>query len=154
MASLHAEPTYTLPVYVTCCILDHSRLAPGEDRALLDLCSRAFGLDYAPWWRTYGSAVHVLLVAGNQIVATACWLERALQPGDARPLRTAYVEGVAVEPSHQRKGYGKAVMSVIAQQVWDFELAALSTRHTTFYAPLGWEPWTGLTSVRAAEGLL
>lgn len=152
MVLTRTEPAYTLPVYVTCSVLAHDRLTPGEACALLNLSSRAFQEDYAPFWRTYGNAVHVLLTARDQIVATACWLDRALQQEERPPLHTAYVEGVAVDPAHQGRGYGRALMSVITQQVWDYELAALSTGACDFYARMGWEPWRGPTFVRTPTG--
>lgn len=148
------EPTYTLPIYVTCSILEHDRLTPGEVRALFDLYTRAFDEPFEEYWRSYADAVHILLLVRGQIVATACWLERPLQQENRPFLRTAYVEGVAVEPTLRAQGYGRAVMGVVAQQVWDYDLAALSTGSPAFYANLGWERWSGPTFVRTAEGLL
>lgn len=148
------EPTYSLPIYVTCSLLEHSRLTPGEQRALIALCSLAFDEPFEPYWRSLGSAVHVLLLVGGSIVATACWVERSLQQGDLPPLRTAYVEGVAVEPERQRQGYGATLMSIIAQQVWEYDLCALATGVPDFYARRGWHAWHGPTFVRTADGLL
>jgi GNAT superfamily N-acetyltransferase len=148
------EPSFTLPIYVTCTVLEQSRLTPGERRAIIDLCSLAFDEAYEAYWPALERAVFVQLHAGGRLVATGCWVTRALQQADRPLLHTAYVEGVAVAPDLQQRGYGSAVMAVVAQQVWDYELAALSTGVPEFYARLGWEPWLGPTYVRTTAGLV
>jgi aminoglycoside 2'-N-acetyltransferase I len=142
----------TLPVYLTFTVLPHARLHVSEHSALLDLCARAYGEDYTPYWRTLRGAVHVLMFAHGRLVSHAAWLDRALRQGGHPPLRTAYVEAVATEPDSQRRGFGSAVMRVVAEQVWDYELAALSSGLPEFYAPLGWEPWRGPLSIWGPHG--
>ena len=81
-------------------------------------------------------------------------MTRALQPGELRPLRTAYVEAVATAPPHQGRGYGSAVMRRLAAAIGDYELGGLSTGRFSFYERLGWERWPGPLAIRTQHGLL
>lgn len=147
-------PAMTLPVYITFSILESSRLVPGERRALIELCSRAYAIDFAPYWESLRHAVHVLTFARGELVSHACWVERLLHQAGRPPLHAAYVEAVASDPGHQGRGYGTAAMRVLASQLWDYELAALSPTNEQFYARLGWESWRGPLSVRYAHSLV
>jgi len=150
--------TTHLPVFVTCSIVEHCDISPAERCALLRLYERAFEEEFDAFLRSYAGATHILLHENDRLVATGCWLERSLQQGippNQRPcLRTAYIEGVAVDPACQRRGYGTAVMDAISQHLWEYDLAALSAGEPAFYTRLGWEPWHGLTHVRTPQGLL
>ena len=64
-------------------------------RKIVDLCSAAFEMDFAASFRPQTETTHVLARLDDQIVSHACWVTRWLQPGDCRPVRTAYVEAVA-----------------------------------------------------------
>lgn len=142
----------TLPVYLTFTVLPNERLHSSERAALIDLCTRAFGEDFVPYWNSLTGAVHVLMFAHGRLVSHACWLERALQQEGHSLLRTAYVEAAATDPAEQRRGYGSAVLRVVAQQVWDYDLAALATSVSAFYTRLGWENWRGPLSIRGPHG--
>mgnify|MGYP001206684816 CR=1 FL=1 len=143
-----------LPVYITFHLIEHSRLSPGERRAIIDLCTRAYDEPFDAFVDSYTRCTHVLMYARNELAAHACWEARLLQQADMPPLRTAYVEGVATEPALQRQGHGSAVMGVIAQQMWDYDLGALCAATPSFYERLGWEAWRGPTFIRAATGLV
>ena len=82
----------------------------------------------------------------------ACWLARRLQPGTHRPLRTAYVEAVATDPYHQRKGYATVVMRRLATAISGYELGALSPATASLYERLGWRKWRGALSIRTDTG--
>jgi aminoglycoside 2'-N-acetyltransferase I len=65
------------------------------------------------------------------------------------------VEAVATLPTHQRRGYGSAIMEQVGEHIdGTFRLGALGTGRHAFYARLGWIVWMGPTSVRTDRGLV
>jgi len=109
------------------------------------------GMTEEDWAHALGG-VHVIASTGPRIVAHAAVVERLLYVG-GRPLRTGYVEGVAVEPDRQRRGFGTQVMEAAARLiVAGFELGALGTGEHAFYRRLGWETWRGPSFVRLPDG--
>jgi aminoglycoside 2'-N-acetyltransferase I len=97
--------------------------------------------------------MHFLVEVDGAVVGHAAVVERRLEV-DGRPLRTGYVEAVAIAPGHQRQGLGTALMrDVDAYIAAGFELGALGTGSHAFYERLGWETWHGPTSVRTPNGL-
>ncbi|MCU0634806.1 MAG: GNAT family N-acetyltransferase [Gemmatimonadaceae bacterium] len=122
-------------------------------RALVTLCDAAYEEPTAPFFADVGAGVHVLALDDDALVAHAMWVTRDLQSPGHAAWSTAYVELVATHPTHQRRGYATAVLRALAEQVRDFDLAALSPSDPAFYARLGWEPWRGPLSVRTADGL-
>lgn len=103
-------------------------------------------------WEHAKGGVHVLAEQSGRIVAHAAVVERDIRIA-GRPLRTGYVEAVAVEPGLQRSGLGSAVMGDVAAIILDgFELGALGTGSPEFYERLGWRRWLGPTSVRTDAG--
>jgi aminoglycoside 2'-N-acetyltransferase I len=95
---------------------------------------------------------HVIGVEDGDIVAHGSVVERELRVA-GRPLRTGYLEGVAVLPDRQRRGFGAAIVRALDDEVRQgFELGALDTSTFPFYERLGWERWRGPTSVRAPGG--
>ncbi|WP_117209270.1 GNAT family N-acetyltransferase [Allorhizocola rhizosphaerae] len=122
-----------------------------EIRSLLD---DAFGgeFDEHDWEHCLGGQ-HVLAYSGDRLVAHACVVERTLRCGDV-PLRTGYVEAVAVRPGEQGHGHGRAVMAASATLIEDgYEMGALCTGKPAFYERLGWKLWRGPSYVDAADGL-
>ncbi len=104
-------------------------------------------------WEHARGGVHVLLEIDGELVGHASVVERELQV-DGRPLRTGYVEAVAIDPARQRSGLGSLLMTEIAAVIADrFELGALGTGSPAFYERLGWVRWKGPTFVRAPGGL-
>ena len=70
-----------------------------------------------------------------------------------QPLRTGYVEAVAVAPAYQATGLGSRLMDAVNAHIRErFELGALGTGRHGFYERLGWRTWTGPSSVRAPGG--
>lgn len=112
----------------------------------------AEGMTEDDWNHALGG-VHVLLELDSEIVGHASVVQRELQV-DGRPLRTGYVEAVAIEAGLQRRGLGSILMreigSIIGEQ---FELGALGTGTPEFYEQLGWLRWLGPTFGRADAGL-
>ncbi|MBA8825247.1 aminoglycoside 2'-N-acetyltransferase I [Saccharopolyspora lacisalsi] len=122
-------------------------------RALLDAAFEGeFGED--DWTHALGG-LHVMLMRAGKLLAHAAVVPRTLYY-DGRPLRTGYVEGVAVHPSHQRRGCGTRVMTSATEHVLEtYELGGLSdgSGFPGFYRRHGWLPWLGPTSVATAQGM-
>ena len=97
---------------------------------------------------------HFVLHEDGSILAHASVVERTLEL-DGTPLRTGYVEAVAVAPARQRQGLGTQVMAAATAHIRDaYELGALGTGEQPFYAALGWERWAGRSFVRERDGSL
>ena len=123
-------------------------------RAILDA---AFGTDEDErftdddWDHALGG-VHVVVDVDEVIVAHGSVVERQLGLG-GRPVRTGYVEAVAVAPAEQGRGHGSLVMTAIGEWITGhFDLGALGTGEHRFYERLGWKTWRGPSSVRTTEG--
>jgi aminoglycoside 2'-N-acetyltransferase I len=90
---------------------------------------------------------------GAELVAHASVVQRQLVHGDV-PIRTGYVEAVAVREDRRGRGHGRAVMAeaerVIAAA---YDLGALSSGLEGFYERSGWIRWLGPTYVLAPGGL-
>jgi aminoglycoside 2'-N-acetyltransferase I len=123
-------------------------------RALLDAAfgddrEEAFGED--DWQHALGGT-HVIATREGRIVGHAAVVEREIHVG-GRPLRTGYVEAVAVLPTEQGAGVGTAVMEAVDALISSgFELGALGTGSHHFYERLRWRTWRGPSSVRTATG--
>jgi aminoglycoside 2'-N-acetyltransferase I len=104
------------------------------------------------WGHALGG-VHVLVEADGRIVGHASVVERELHL-DGRPMRAGYVEAVAIDPAHQRSGFGSRLMTEIEAVISEaYDLGALATGSPAFYERLGWLRWAGPTFVRAPGGL-
>jgi aminoglycoside 2'-N-acetyltransferase I len=72
---------------------------------------------------------------------------------DGRPVRTGYVEAVAVLPEWQGRGIASSIMTAAAHHIRErYELGALGTGQPAFYKRLGWRVWHGPTWIRTPEG--
>jgi aminoglycoside 2'-N-acetyltransferase I len=129
-------------------------LAPSDKQQIVRLCSEAFDEDFGNMFRLLPGSTHVLVRVEGDLASHACWVTRWLQPEGLRALRTAYVEAVATDPSHQGKGLGSFVMMRLAEKIGGYELGALSPARVSFYERLGWEMWRGPTAIRTRGGLL
>lgn len=138
--------------------LPTSALTADEIRAIRAILDAAFDSDdpderFAEddWQHSIGGT-HFVAEVGGELVAHASVVERSIHVG-GRPLRTGYVEAVAVAPQAQGRGYGTAVMRVVTEHVRDrFELGVLGTGSHHFYERLGWQTWRGPASVRLPDG--
>ena len=137
------------------------RVVPGDllgarGEQVFALCERAYLQDLRAIPATFDHPQHVLGLDGDSLVSHALWITRWLAPGTSAPLRTAYVEWVATDPAHQRRGYASAIMQTLMGAIGDFELAALSTSDEgePLYTRLGWERWRGPLFIRTGAGLL
>jgi aminoglycoside 2'-N-acetyltransferase I len=132
-------------------------LTPSEVDAIRGLMDVAFGEDKEErftdddWAHAIGGR-HFLLEIDGSIAGHASVVERELHVG-GRPIRTGYVEAVAVDPGRQGQGLGSVVMDEVGADIRArFELGALGTGRHAFYERLGWRTWQGPTSVRTADG--
>jgi aminoglycoside 2'-N-acetyltransferase I len=116
-----------------------------ELRALLD---EAFGGDFSDEDLSHSrGGTHLRMRHDGLLVAHAAVVPRRLRVGEAI-LRCGYVEAVAVRPSHQGLGLGRAVMKAVEEVLHrGFEVGALSTGSPGFYERLGWRRWQGPTYV-------
>ena len=96
--------------------------------------------------------VHWLAEADGRLLGHASVVPRVLE-ADGVPIRTGYVEAVAVDPATQRRGVGSRLMTEAASHIADaYDLGALGTGEHPFYERLGWERWLGPTFERTAAG--
>lgn len=140
--------------------LDAATLA--DIRAMLDIAYEGEFAD-EDWDHTLGG-MHALVREGGEIVAHGAVVARAflhLPAGRsdwpaARPLRAAYVEGVAVRRDRRRRGLGAAVMArlrVAIVRAYDLGVLSSSDDGRSLYEAQGWLPWKGKTFVLAASGI-
>ena len=122
--------------------------------AVLSLCARAFDEDVAPRFETFTKPTHVLGYDLGALVSHALRVTRWLQPEDLRPLSTAYVEMVATDPGHRRRGFATQVMRRLAKCIVDYELGALCPADPRLYLKLGWRLWRGPLFIRRRAGSL
>ncbi len=95
---------------------------------------------------------HFLADADGRIVGHASVVARLLDV-DGQPLRTGYVEAVAVDPVWQGQGIASELMRAASAHIaGHYQLGALGTGHPAFYERLGWRVWAGPTWVRTADG--
>jgi aminoglycoside 2'-N-acetyltransferase I len=104
------------------------------------------------WDHSLGGT-HFLADIDGSIVAHASVIERQIEIGGL-PLRTGYVEAVAVAPGRQGQGIGSTLMEDVDAFIDErFELGVLGTGRIAFYERLGWTPWQGQAFVRTPSGL-
>lgn len=137
--------------------LQTAELTSDERIAIRAILDDAFGTDEEErftdddWEHALGG-VHFVVEQDGVIVAHAAVVERRLEL-DGRPVRTGYVEAVAVAPREQGRGHGALVMTQVGNWITgQFELGALGTGEHRFYERLGWQTWRGPSSVRTTEG--
>jgi aminoglycoside 2'-N-acetyltransferase I len=117
-------------------------LRPDEVVALRELFDEAWsddveGFTDQDWGHAVGG-VHVIAEADGRVVAHASVVQRELHTAGHR-LRTGYVEAVATQPSHQRRGLGSLVIGEVGELIdRNYRLGALATGVVGFYERLGW----------------
>lgn len=130
-------------------------LEPDQLDELTRLCEAAFGEPFDAIWERVGPGLHVTAEDGGRVVAHAMIVDRQVYLGHEMDiaLDVGYVEHVATLPEAQGQGHGAAVMGEVGRIIGDeYTLGALATGSNAFYQRLGWETWTGQTSVRMADG--
>jgi aminoglycoside 2'-N-acetyltransferase I len=135
--------------------LSSDELRPDEVSALRELFAAAWGdsekFTDEDWDHAVGG-LHFVLEEGGIIVSHASVVERELHTSGLN-LATGYVEAVATQPTHQRRGHGSALMREVDEYIdRTFQLGALGTGRLAFYGRLGWEVWKGPTLARTDSG--
>ncbi|MHB1327206.1 MAG: GNAT family N-acetyltransferase [Gemmatimonadales bacterium] len=120
---------------------------------ILSLCHEAYGENLNRYFDEIGPGVHLLSREDDKLVSHVMWVDRKLDPGNLPPLRTAYVELVGTRVESQGRGYATQLMNRLADEVTDYDLAALSPRDPAFYERLGWERWQGPLLVQRPSGI-
>lgn len=106
------------------------------------------------WDHTLGG-MHALVYYHGALIAHAAVVQRRLLYKGA-PLRTGYVEGVAVREDWRGQGLGTALMDGAEQVIRGaYPVGALSPSESArqLYLDRGWMQWKGPTSVLAPSGL-
>jgi len=134
-------------------VVPTDRMPPDLSRRLVAFCERAFEEDLEPYFRAYAIDAHAVVRENGTILAHALWGLRWLAPGAREPLRTAYVEMVAVAAEHRGRGLGTLLMRTVADAIRSYELGALSPVAPGLYERLGWERWLGPLAIRTPGGL-
>jgi aminoglycoside 2'-N-acetyltransferase I len=129
-------------------------LSAAQRRNIIALCNRAYEEDLEPLFNTFTVTTHVLGYDAGSLVTHALWVTRWLQVETKPAMRTAYIEAVATEKAYRHRGLATTVMERVAEEIQDFDLAALSPFSVAYYARLGWELWRGPLFIRTAGGLL
>lgn len=124
-------------------------LSRSDREAILRLCVAALGAGATSLFDYVSGSTHVVAYIGPRLVGHACWTTRWLEPTGIRPLRTAWVDAVAVDPPLHNQGIGTIVMGQVAGAITGYELGGLGTERISFYERVGWEVWRGST-----EGVL
>ena len=122
-------------------------------RALLDSAFAGEMTD-DDWEHTLGG-MHALGWLDGELVAHGAVIQRRLLHG-GRALRTGYVEAVAVQIDHQRRGYGTLVMQALESVIRRaYVVGALGTSDQAprFYEALGWRRWDGPTAALTPNGV-
>jgi aminoglycoside 2'-N-acetyltransferase I len=129
-------------------------LSTAERDEIVSLCGAACDKDAGQLFAPLPGSMHVRAWLDGHLVGHACWVTGWLQPEGLALLGTAYVEAVAVDPGHQRRGIDERVMRRLTIEIQDDDLAALLPAVESFYERLGWELWGGPTAIRTEDGLL
>jgi aminoglycoside 2'-N-acetyltransferase I len=108
----------------------------------------AFAGDFSEHdWQHALGGVHALAYADGRLAGHGSVVQRTLTY-NGRPLRTGYVEAMAVRADRRRQGYGAAIMDALEHVIRErFELGALAATDEAlpFYAARGWIRWRGRT---------
>ncbi len=128
-------------------------LTPSDLRDILAMGNAAYEEDVAPVLRDCGLGLHALGRVGGALVTHALIVDRQLQIAGRAPMHAAYIELVATDPPHQKKGYASLLLRALVSQLTNHDIAALSPSAESFYARLGWELWRGPLFVRTEAGI-
>jgi aminoglycoside 2'-N-acetyltransferase I len=100
--------------------------------------------------------VHALILEDGELIAHGSVVQRRMLYG-GRPLRTGYVEGVAVRADRRRQGHGAMVMAELERVIRSaYHLGALgaSPDGSRLYAARGWQLWQGPSSALTPGGIV
>ncbi len=107
-------------------------------------------------WEHCLGGMHAIASVDGKLVGHAALVQRRLLH-EGRPLRTGYVEGVAVRASQRRTGVGAALMTRLEQIILcSYDLGALGATDeaATFYAKRNWRLWQGPLFALTPQGII
>lgn len=103
-------------------------------------------------WANSLGGTHVILEAGDLVLAHASVVPRRLRIGD-REVSAGYVEAVATRPEHQHRGHATRVLEEVTRVITEeYDIGALSTGVPALYERQGWELWPGPTFASTPSG--
>jgi aminoglycoside 2'-N-acetyltransferase I len=137
-------------------ILTTEVLTAAQRSSVIDVCVSAHDNDDFRNLFTHitSGGRHFLGYRGPELVSHAVVTTRWVQLEGQRVLKTAYVDAVATLPMYQGLGFASAIMSRLAAEIGDYEIACLQTDRPPFYERLGWEVWRGPLAGRSEHGLM
>jgi aminoglycoside 2'-N-acetyltransferase I len=146
-----------MPAPIAIRMLETDDLSADDVAAIQSLLSAAFerdqhgGFTWDDWLHAIGGT-HFVLMQDRYVIGHASVVERTLEIAE-RPVRTGYVEAVAILPQLQHQGLGTQLMRAVTMFVAaSYDLGALGTGSQAFYQRLGWLVWQGSTGVRVDAG--
>jgi len=116
--------------------------------SLRELMAKAFEDDFSDddWKNTYGG-LRFFGHLEDRLIAHGAVVPRKMHI-DGESVDVGYVEAIAVEPKHWRKGYGSLLLADITSFCKsEFSLSMLSTDETDFYSKSGWRVFQGISYV-------
>ena len=136
-------------------VVHTAHLRPDELAPIRGLLDLAFAGGFADGdWNHALGGLHIMATEDDEVIAHAAVVQRQLVHDD-RPIRTGYVEAVAVHPQRQGRGYGATIMGEVGRVIHAaYDLGALSSSEGVegFYRSCGWLAWRGPTGVLAPTG--
>ncbi len=123
-----------------------------EARALCDASYDDF--DDEDWEHALGG-IHALVGERGALLGHGALVMRRLLVA-GQWLRCGYVEAVAVDPAHRRRGHGHRVMAALEELAPAYDVLALcsSSDGRVLYEARGWSLWRGPTAALGPDGLL
>ena len=119
-------------------------VAERDDENIRKLLDVAFGSRFSEedWKHTFGG-VRFLGYVENQLIAHAAVISRIIQV-DENSFDAGYLEGVAVIPSFQGKGYGsQVILEATSFCKSEFHFSMLSKSKKSIYRKFGWLDFCG-----------
>lgn len=107
-------------------------------------------------WEHSLGGMHAVAYRGEDIVGHAAVVGRRVGYL-GRPLRTGYIEGVAVRADCRGRGYGSALMAPLERIIrggYQLGVLAATDEAAGFYAHRGWQRWVGRSYALTLEGLV
>jgi aminoglycoside 2'-N-acetyltransferase I len=136
-------------------VLHTADLDPATRSAIRALMDAAFDGVSDDTYENVLGGMHALVLEDGELIGHASVVQRRMLHR-GKPLRTGYIEGVAVRADRRRRGHGDAMMDVLERYVRrGYELGALGASQDggRLYASRGWELWRGQVSTMTPEGV-
>ncbi len=136
-------------------ILHTADLDAGLRSAIRALMDAAFDGVSDDTYENVLGGIHTLVLDDGELIGHASVVQRRMLHA-GKPLRTGYIEGVAVRADRRRRGHGDAMMAGLERFVRSgYQLGALgaSTDGSRLYTSRGWQLWRGPVSAMTPDGI-